>query len=294
MAKSMATYILSACVFMLTMHDQSTGTEVIARINYGVYFRETAQLKVHTQYWNHIFQLQVPVFDQPSPSIQPCDAKRFNADYCSGHKTADTIIRRTYHTIQQMFMDNKKIVLAVLPEHDEDWTNITKRTILTEIGEFAGKIFGLASASDVNVLRTAINAINENEQDAAEAINDQKDLMASYMNVSNHRFDSLVTAIKTDHNLVTQVAEGFDSRVNSVMRWVHALMILNSKQTRLLTKLEQTLTQFGMATEMLSQGQITPHLIPVAAMQQAVQEIAAHLIEDGDISDIKASIGKLL
>jgi hypothetical protein len=135
----MATYILSACVFMLTVHDQSTCTEVIARINYGVYFRATAQLKVHTQYCNHIFQLQVPVFDQPSLSIQPCDSKMFTTDYCSGHKTADTIIRKTYHTIQQMFMDNKETVLAVLPEHDEDWTNITKRTILTDIGQFAGK-----------------------------------------------------------------------------------------------------------------------------------------------------------
>jgi hypothetical protein len=170
-----------------------------------------------------------------------------------GHNNKKDISHNT-----MFFMDNKDIILAVLPEHDEDWTNITKRTILTDIGQFDGKIF---------VLRTAINAINEHEKDAAEVINAQKDLMTSYMNVSNHRFDSLVTAITTDHNLVTEVAAGFDARVNSVMIWVHAFVVLNSKQTRLLTQLEQTLTRFGTAAEMLSQGQITPHLIPVAAMQ---------------------------
>jgi hypothetical protein len=73
---------------------QDKGTEIISRINYGIYFRKIATLDINTQYWDHVFKIQIPQFDYEVPTTPACDAAQYSQDFCIGYSAAKNLISR--------------------------------------------------------------------------------------------------------------------------------------------------------------------------------------------------------
>jgi hypothetical protein len=138
--------------------------------------------------------------------------------------------------MSEMHQSVKDTVLAVLPEA----VNATKskRNLLKDIGGEIGGFFGLASSKDVNKLRKVVISLVKHGNDITTEVNLQKTLLTTFMNVSSHRMDNIVSIVRNDHRFIESAVASFDARAHSAMKWIASLTGIAAKQARLLSKLQ--------------------------------------------------------
>lgn len=155
---------------------QVEATDIIQRLNYGVVFKQEAQLYISEEYWLHTFQMSLPQ-NQVIPRIRRC------------HKDNNTCLMisqilsqiNTIRTETALRLNNTvKMIHRLIPT-----TSITKsrseRALLPFLGQFSKTIFGTATTDDVDILARHINALNKRTSELSKALDQHGAHFSSYI-----------------------------------------------------------------------------------------------------------------
>ncbi|MES9881484.1 MAG: envelope fusion protein [Sedimenticola sp.] len=241
---------------------------VLQRLNYGVIFKEEADVRLGNEYWLHTFKLPMPK-RLMVPMIGDC------------HKDNDTclLIGQMLGQINMFRKDTalqlNNTILSIkrlVPEASIRKTR-TKRALLSFVGQLSRTIFGTATVDDVEMLARHINKLTQKSFDITKALQQHGAHMSSYIAIANKRMDNLMQGIEENEQAISYV----HSQIQRTFRNLEATFAhMNSL---LLTQIEHSnhlnheLEELKLGILDLVMGKLSPLLIPSSVMQNTIHHI---------------------
>eukprot|EP00105_Crassostrea_gigas_P035147 XP_019919295.1 PREDICTED: uncharacterized protein LOC109617515 [Crassostrea gigas] len=241
----------------------------VNRINYGVIFEQQGKI-TPIQNWKHTFYLPLPnliVQGKPDNNItNPQFAKSVNTIY-DIHLDSLKRIATSISNIKQL-----------LPEHGAPKPSRRKRSFLPFFGELSKTLFGTATVDDVNNLKRSIQRIQRQNNLMTTTFEHQMEHFSSFLTSADQRLNNAFEAVGTNHQEIQLLHQQFNSSIIEVEQMQFLLTSLLSRQLRDSANLEERLNRFYFGVLSLFQNSISPSLIPVAILQNVINNVQELLI----------------
>ena len=179
---------------------------VLQRVNYGVMFKEDANLILTQENWLHTFHIVLPKRVKPT-FVSRCSE---NTSMCHVINNMSMFLHalhvETYHHLSTTL----SAIKTLIPQ-----TNLIKnkrktRSLLPFIGSLSKGLFGTATMDDVNMLAGHINELNRRTSKLALAMEQHGKRLSSFMSLkpkSDMHCNRSATSLRPKFITIAEVAE---------------------------------------------------------------------------------------
>ena len=242
---------------------------VLQRVNYGVMFKENANLILTQENWLHTFHIVLPKRVKPT-SVSRCSD---NTSMCHVINNMSMFLHalhvETYHHLSTTL----SAIKTLIPQ-----TNLIKnkrktRSLLPFIGSLSKGLFGTATMDDVNMLAGHINELNRRTSKLALAMEQHGKRLSSFMSLMDNRTSNLIEGLKVNSLKIDALARTFSKNLIQVEYAMSNISVIMLQQVTKATNVRSTFDKLLSATESLIEGKISPFLIPKGKMNSVIGKI---------------------
>ncbi|XP_060564413.1 uncharacterized protein LOC132723667 [Ruditapes philippinarum] len=254
--------------FFFCFTQPATCSKSISRLNYGVVFKNIADLHLANEHWVHTFELPIPE-KLTLPVIGNCHRDNETCIMVS-HVLAqiNTIRAETSFRMD----DTIDAIKRLMPEYQGKMSR-RRRSLLPFIGQLSKSLFGTATEEQVNMLARHINALTRKTMKILDTLEQHGDHLSSFMQTANARMDNLMDGIKTNkieigyvHNLLISSTKNLQYNFNKMME----TLTLQLNQS---SHLNHILDEYKNGIVSLAEGKLSPIIIPVRIMEKTMSYI---------------------
>jgi len=222
--------------------------------------------------WLHTLALNLSTLTDIHLQAQENCSAITNADHaatCTRYyqliKTLQKMDRKAVATLKQTVNHIFDILHDTLPTKNIN----QRRGFLDFIGGLSQSLFGTALDSDVQRNKAMIQQLQKASLGALDAVAVHADKLASFMQLSNSRFDKFTKLIETQQQefstLVSQYRQQFSDTQTAQILLAQAL----NRMVDFTLNLEH-INSFEQAILFLSHGYLTPEIVPVSVIQETL------------------------
>ena len=246
----------------------ATCNQSLSRLNYGVVFKDTADLHLANEHWVHTFELPIP-HKIVLPAISRCHRDNETCIMVS-HVIAQVNTIRAETSVRMD--DTIDAIKRLIPEAKAKMGR-RRRSLLPFIGQLSKSIFGTATSEDVNMLARHINSITRKTNKILNSLEQHGNHLSSFMQTANNRMDNLLEGIKTNkieinyvHSLLTTSTKNLQYSFNKMLETL-------ASQINQSSHLNHLLDEYKNGIVSLAEGELSPIIIPANIMEQTMSDI---------------------
>ena len=174
---------------------------------------------------------------------------------------------------KQRLNSSLEIINDLIPGKDSIPKSRGKRSLFGAIGKLSKTIFGTATEDDVNLLARHINALKKQTLKVVNAVQQHEQDLSSYMKLADQRMTNLKDGIEQNHLAIVHIHTQLKGSFKSLEESMISMNGLVTKQIKDSEKLETVLSELVSGIYDLVEGRLSPSLLPVEVLQQAMNEI---------------------
>ena len=247
-------------------------TDIVDRINYGVIFRSNQDLFISREYWLHTFHVQLPKRFRLVP-VPTCS----NFSHCELLHNLALQVHSLHEGLLSEFNETIKSIRTLIPQTTMFGKNRKGRSLLPFIGKLSRGLFGTATMDDVNIMAGHINAISRKTNQIARALQQHGQHLSSFITVADRRMTNLMSGIKANSHLITNLAQNVNSRFQVFQHDIINISGILIKQVDKTNMLRSRLGKLELAVQSLVEGKITPFLIDRTVLSHVIRSIHSKL-----------------
>lgn len=271
--------LLVGCPTLSTAQHVPQETEFINLRNYGCVLQPVKTLIPTCDSWLHTLALNLSILTDIQLQTQENCAEITNAEHaatCTRYypliKALQKMDRKAAATLKQTVNHVFDILHDTLPTENIN----QRRGLLDFIGGLSQSLFGTALDSDVQRNRAMIQQLQKATLTAVDTVAIHADKLASFMQLSNSRFDKFTKLVETQQQefstLVSQYRQQFSDTQTAQMLIAQAL----NRMVDFTLNIEH-INSFEQAILFLSHGYLTPEIVPVSVIQETLNILQATL-----------------
>ena len=239
------------------------------RLNYGIVFRPESKLYLGQEFWRHTFEISLPT-DMNIIQISGCNQDK---DTCIIINQFLTQVNEIRMQTRQRLNSTLETVYRLVSEKQSIPKSRGKRSWFGAIGKLSKTIFGTATEDDTNLLARHINKLKEETANVIHAVQQHEQDLSSYMKTSNERMTNLRKGIEGNYMAISHINTQLQGSFKSLEQSIISMNGLITKQIKESGKFETILNKLINGVYDLVEGRLSPSLIPVTVLQQAMNEI---------------------
>ena len=254
-------------------------TSTVQRLNYGVVFEPVGRMHASSDYWHHTFKIDIPDIPDIAPIPPPCqdlDHAQLIVSCQMLFEAFNATEKLKTNAINELERIRQSIKDTVPQMYIPKQGSRSTRSILPFIGQLSKSLFGTATQQDVAILAKHINSLETRSRALSNSYQHEASSLISFMDTVNKRITLSVTAVRDNHEAITNLAHDTELLKNSMVLGTSIAVLLNhhSSQT---DQFIQHANQFLSAMQQLSQGSISPTLLSPEALRQVLQQVKSKL-----------------
>lgn len=266
--------VLSLCMVMVESSKVDTSaSEVVQRINYGVIFQEQSSLMLAQEYWLHTFHIPLPTRFHVN-KVPFCNlSSTHQITSCLLLNNLANFIHGLHEQTLLNFNETIRSIHNMIPQTKITSNQRQSRSLLPFIGSLSKSIFGTATMDDVNILAGHINALNHKTERLAVALQQHGAHLSSFISLTDNRMKNLVHGIKANSDYITKVASEFNNKLFDLENAFVNVSEILTNQVNQATLLRSQFTKLENSVESLLEGKISPFLIPKHLLSEIIANI---------------------
>ena len=245
----------------------------LQRINYGVTFQRISGLELTTDYWLHTFEVQLPSL----LSIVHLSGCHRDKNICNLLKP---ILREIAALIDQnevMLNNTVRTVEKLVARIFDEKPRRSRRSIFSFIGDLSKTIFGTATVEDTNTLAKHINALQRQSKNMIHLMQQHEDGLSSFMSTANTRMTNLMNGIHENHDAISELHSTMKTTFKQLDQSFTTMGVLITNQMRHSQQLQYALEELISGVYDLTQGKLSPALIPSHILSKCLDHIQSVL-----------------
>ena len=259
-------------------------SQMINRVNYGVFFNPIKEAYSVHDHWLHTFELIVPQIWIPQrPNISECDTDNEDDphfDQCIYYfDILDAMDKQQKHYFHMLNQTMTQLDHALhLPQHKTRKSDSrSKRRIFGFIGELSHTIFGTATEKDVKLVASHVeNLENKTGRLAATMANLTHDL-SSFTTIATDHMDAISKQL-ADHHSEIEHTEIQIFTFSAHILYLTKLLADALREAQYLFTYHAAFDEFLQGAQALLQDKLSLYLIPYTDIQKAMTDINNKLI----------------
>lgn len=269
-----------------------TSADPIQRLNYGVVFKEHADLHLAQEHWLHTFEIPIPEHVQ-FPTMEVCQHSNNTCLIINQIMAQINTVRAETSVRLSSLVDT---VYQLIPETKIE-KGRGKRSLLPFIGQFSKSLFGTATTDDVNVLAKHINALTKKTLKIVDALQQHGAHLSSYMTATNKHMDYLMKGIKANENEIKIIRNRVKSGILKLQETFGDMSNFVTSVIEQAEHLNHKFDEFKLGIVNLAEGKLSPAIIPPSSLHDVMNNIHSilqakyskfHLTYDS-VNDVYAS-----
>jgi len=254
----------------------------ILRHNYGVVIKKASEAQIATDYWTHVFTVELPTVGRVVDTFIPTCDRIVRSNSTINHQTCVTIrpmlgiLAELNENMTKHLNETMKHIVNVLPTHFRSVDNRQTRALIGVVGEILRGAFGTMSDSDRENIDARVRQIVRTQVGLTKSFESEQAKMSSYFSVANKRMDTVAKLVTDQHKVIDDVLQhiAITARETTVSNVIVSTAI--SRLTRYITIMDH-INDLRVAVERLVEGYLTPSLIPPASIDMAIRSIQQEL-----------------
>ncbi|XP_060591477.1 uncharacterized protein LOC132746373 [Ruditapes philippinarum] len=240
----------------------------LSRLNYGIVFKEIADLHLANEHWIHTFELPIP--DKiVLPTIGHCHRDNETCIMVS-HVLAQINTIRAETSVRMD--DTIDAIKRLIPETRRGMER-RRRSLLPFIGQLSKSIFGTATSEDVNMLARHVNALTRKTYKILNSLEQHGNHLSSFMQTANKRMDNLLDGIKTNKIEINYIHNLLMTSTKNLQYSFSKMLETLASQINQSSHLNHLLDEYKNGIVSLAEGELSPIIIPSNIMQQTMSDI---------------------
>ena len=262
------TFLLSLMISLVSSNPAYT-----SRLNYGMVFEKQPQLYLAQETWFHTFEIDLPV-DLNMIEISGCTHDHQTCLVVNQVLSEINKIRKnTKHTLDSALTTIEQLI----PERAHMPKGRGKRALFGFIGQISKTAFGTATMDDVNLLARHINTLKNQESKLIKSVQQHENHLSSFIQASDERMSNLRSGIEQNHMAITHIHTQLQGSFQTLENSIITMNKIMARQIEQSQKWEWVLNELIAGIFSLVEGKLSPAIIPVNNMEQAVKGIKSIL-----------------
>ena len=293
----------------------STQGKLISRVNYGVFFRSKGFIVTEANQWQHTYRIVLPKFNmKPIEHLEcmntieqslngDCALKNFiiaafNDRIADLQKAVRSIRKKAIKTVKtemDLNLEDEKsksriqrdilypLNVSIQESKPQPLKSRSKRGLLDFVGDIANGLFGVATDSEIDELKSHIRKLVARQHRTDADIKTLDTLLNTYITKSNSQFKTLFDAVKDNHQLMsltrneTKIA---GQKLYASRQEVTKMMLAYITKSTMGSRIERQFSNMLRGIHSLVQRKLDPHLITVSMLRKTLATIRKTLQRD--------------
>jgi hypothetical protein len=255
------------------------------RLNYGVIAVKSRTVCLTDGYETHTVEIKLPEQIATKPNSEnstttgptgPCDP------LCNRLRVIANVTRAMTTSMRMSVSQLIQRIYQLVPDISEaPLGRARQRKALFSLGgRIASWILGVATDESVDTLKQQIHDQKLLTDTALADGTRTRQAMVDFTRLANERLDNMHEILNQEHHSVAVIAQRMRQISDSQFAWAHALVYTMLESARF-TMLHDSITQLETGVENLMLSQLTPALIPVADIQEILDNMTRSLAANG-------------
>ena len=250
---------------------QAITGKTIQRMNYGVLFKHVGLIDSAEQYWKHSFEIKLPTgvisTDIPIKVVEDradliiSTLKHVRIMRINATETLDNTISQIKQLLpNHNILDDKRMTRSILP-----------------LGNIFKGLFGVASESDIDVLRNHMKEMSTKTNKLMTAFKSNTQLMNSWMTAIDKRVNNAMDGLAQTYNLTTQLAQSLNKEMYVLDNvWSYTARLIAEEAFASINILSSA-DKILIGVQKLMEHKMPIELIPLDILHQALAEVSTQL-----------------
>jgi hypothetical protein len=274
------TYCLLLALLTLTWADthETENESFWTRLNYGLVAVKEKKVCVVEGYWLHGIHLELP---SPPPPRAPPGA--VPTPHCNGTcMRMRTVVRATQllmSTMKGSILDAANRINDLIPDIEWSPPGLRARTgrgLVDFIGTASSYLFGTATEGDIEQIKKSIKDVETMAETTAADASRVRQGLATFTKVQNERMDNFRRVLQEEQRGVTEVYRQLRAAAETDQVEFGAIAYATTELARFIV-VHDDLQQLVLGVEDLVHGQLTPRLISVGVLRDALVNVTRAL-----------------
>ena len=255
---------------MLGITMVSAVPEQFQRLNYGVVFEPKTHIQMGVENWIHTFEVELPE-ELTLIQLSGCSKDR---DTCKLVNKVLAQINQLRLETESMMNGTMETIRKLIPETQNlGMKSRKRRAIFSFLGEFAKTVMGTATTDDVNTLAKHVNALAKKTNKVLHSFEQHEEHVSSFIKTADERMTNLMTGIKENHLAINHISFQLQTSFKNLEQSFTTMNILLAQQVEKSQKLSITFTELLDGIYALTEGNLSPALIPPEIMLHSIENI---------------------
>lgn len=270
--------IIACQLFVISGQPSDLSDSTILRHNWGVIMEKVKSVKVATEYWSHVFVVELPSVPIPESNeqIQTCEQlthEQPGSVSCGLVDNVITVLHELHANMTKHLKYSLTHIYDVLPTFSRLTTGSrSSRGLFDFGGEILSGLFGVVSNSDRENIEGRIRQMGQTQVTLSQAFSAYASKTSSYFEAANDRMNGLSNMIVNQQEAMTGIVTEMQERSQDTRVLQAALGTAVSRLAKYVNMLDQ-INEVRVAVERLAEGYLSPSLIPPKEITRAIREI---------------------
>jgi hypothetical protein len=274
------TYCLLLALLTLAWADthETENESFWTRLNYGLVAVKEKKVCVVEGYWLHGIHLELP---SPLPPRAPPGA--VPTPHCNGTcMRVRTVVRATQllmSTMKGSILDAVNRINDLVPDIEWSPPGVRARTgrgLVDFIGIASSYLFGTATEGDIEQIKKSIRDVETMAETTAADASRVRQGLATFTKVQNERMDNFRRVLQEEQRGVTEVYRQLRAAAETDQVEFGAIAYATTELARFIV-VHDDLQQLVLGVEDLVHGQLTPRLVSVGVLRDALVNVTRAL-----------------
>ena len=283
----MIRFLLYCCViaslFGSTYGEQSEiSNSHINRINYGIYLRRLATVKMVSDKFLHSFVVRLPPMYMAAklefPLLYCSDNNtRIKSEkppvHCSAHSPFTAFLHqihgesflKLHTTIQDTY-----VLFETAPKLNG---RLVKKGLINALGHAISFLTGLTTSDDLQNLQSTMTKLISDSSTTTRYLTHQITDLSSIFEVTNKRVDTVMTLIQEQNALFKNFSSAVDNTIEKLIDFTQILF----QKLYSINKMNAAMTEYLQSLERLTTGMLDPAIISPEHLDRVLTDIELHL-----------------
>ena len=259
----------------------STVSETISRVNYGVIFEGRVSASTVYDFWPHTFQVPFPDLKKGHLDQATQDRNLTCATLAPGHIESCNTMKTALQNVNDFRtknMTNLKLSLKLAKRvmTRGAWNNTgrsrSKRSLFPFIRDISNALFGTATEKEVKQMARHIDVLEKRNKRMSKEFAQYTDDLSSFMTLANRRHMVICDTIVDNRQAISAMADEFVA-VSSTMNHNLQFLVLLIKEIYLAMTMQEALQKFLQGIHGLLQNNISPFILPYKDIKETIARI---------------------
>jgi hypothetical protein len=248
------------------------------RLNYGLAAAKEKKVCVAEGYWLHALHLKLPSL--PPPRTPPSRAPTPHcSETCIRLRTVVRATQLLTSTVKGPILDAVNRINDLVPDIEASPSGLRARTgrgLIDFIGSAPSYLFGTATEGDIEQIKKLIKDVEMMAETTATDASRTRQGLATFTKVQNERMDNFRRVLQEEQMAMTEVYRQFRAAAELDQVQFSAIAYATTELARLIV-VHDDLQQLVLGVEDLVHGQLTPRLVSIGMLTDALKNVTRAL-----------------